>query len=854
MKNYIITILCVFTLSIGFLCAQTKPSAYVDKKGVLRWTTDNKEVNEFGVNYTLPFAYAYLAHKNLNISLEKAIDDDVYHITRLGLTAYRIHVWDTEISDTLGNLLDNEHLRLFDYTLKKMKERGFKFLLTPIAFWDGFPEKGEKLPGFSHKYGKNNSYTNPEAIKAAERYLYQFMNHVNRYTGIAYKDDPDIIAFEISNEPEHPTETAEETTPYINRLVKAIRSTGCTKPLFYCMSIAPRLLNAFLDADVQGGSTQWYPFSHNSGFNKRGNFLTNIDSWPKDTITGKIKARNKALISYEIDAADNLYTYTYPVMARELRKAGFQFTTMFSYDPLYLAYANTEYRTHYLNLAYVPQKALSLKIAGEVFHRIPMGKTFGTYPVDTLFDSFRVSYDENLAEMLTEEKFMYANNTKSMPPAPNKLKEIAGYGSSPVVQYNGRGAYFLDKLDDGIWRLEVMPDATIVADPFANPSLDKEVSAIVWNNYPMTIELPDLGSEYNIVGLNKGNSTNQTAQDQQINVSPGSFLLVRKGVISKWGSDDKWKNITLGEYVAPDPTKNSYVLHQPFEEITKGNTCSVKVEVISAKEPDKVEVIIPIVRGEQKRTLSLEMKQISRYSYVVSIPDTLLQKEGFLKYQIQVGSNGQSKIYPADVVLTSSVRRDFNLNNQMYTTRIVNKAAPVCLFDVEADKDRIIKPHRRFSLIYRPSELPGKSGVIMDSGNISYMGYFFGDKVLRRQADMVSKRKLLLRGYALSDTPVKLWVSLQLKDGSEWGQIVSISKKQLIYELPVNKFQRILLTGPGEKGPVSIKPYPIENDGYPFENESNGSMNLIGAETIKLTVPPTGNPAPQSVIEYITLE
>ena len=843
-------------LSIGLLNAQTKPSAYVDKKGVLRWTNDNKEVNEFGVNYTLPFAYAYWAHKNLNISHEKAIDDDVYHITRLGLTAYRIHVWDTEISDTLGNLLDNEHLRLFDYTLKKMKERGFKFLLTPIAFWDGYPEKGEKLPGFSHKYGKNNCYSNPEAIKATERYLYQFMNHVNRYTGVAYKDDPDIIAFEISNEPEHPTETVEETTPYINRLVKAIRSTGCQKPLFYCMSVAPRLLNAFLDADVQGGSAQWYPFSHNCGFNKRGNFLPNIDSWPKDTITGPIKARNKALINYEIDAADNMYTFTYPVMARELRKEGFQFTTMFSYDPLYLAYANTEYRTHYMNLAYVPQKALSLKIASEVYHRIPMGKTFDTYPADTLFDSFRVSYNENLAEMVTEEKFIYANSTETVPPAPNKLKEIAGYGSSPIIKYNGRGAYFLDKLEDGIWRLEVMPDATIVADPFSNPSLDKEVSAIVWNNYPMVINFPDLGKEYNMIGLNKGNTINQTAQDKQINASPGSFLLVKKGVNSKWKSDDKWKNITLDEFVAPEPTKNSYVLHQPFEEIAKGNSCIIKVEVVSAQEPDKVELIIPIVKGEQKRSLSLEMTKDSRYSYMLSIPDTFLRNEGFLKYQIQVGSKGQSRIYPAGVEITSSGRKDFNLNNQMYTTRIVNKAAPICLFDVETDKDKIIKPHRRFNLVYYPSELPGKSGLIMDSGNISYLGYFFGDKVAGRKDDLFSKRMLVLRGFALSDTPIKLWVSLQMKDGSEWGQTVSISKKQLIYELPVNKFLRISLTGPGEKGPVNIKQYPTENDGYPYMSENMESISLKMAETIKLTVVRDKNPSekPKAVVEYIIVK
>ena len=42
---------------------------YVDKQGVLRWTNNNSEASFFGVNYTTPFAYAYRAHKALNVDL-----------------------------------------------------------------------------------------------------------------------------------------------------------------------------------------------------------------------------------------------------------------------------------------------------------------------------------------------------------------------------------------------------------------------------------------------------------------------------------------------------------------------------------------------------------------------------------------------------------------------------------------------------------------------------------------------------------------------------------------------------------------------------------------------------------------
>src|SRR5690606_22102304 len=115
--------------------SQHGADVYVDKSGVMRWGSTKEEVKGFGVNYTVPFAHAYRTAKKLGIDVEKAIDQDVYHFARLGFDLYRVHVWDTEISDTLGNLLDNENLRLFDYMVKRMKERGMKFVITPIAFW-----------------------------------------------------------------------------------------------------------------------------------------------------------------------------------------------------------------------------------------------------------------------------------------------------------------------------------------------------------------------------------------------------------------------------------------------------------------------------------------------------------------------------------------------------------------------------------------------------------------------------------------------------------------------------------------------------------------------------------------------
>ncbi|MHC2991347.1 hypothetical protein OB13_07030, partial [Pontibacter sp. HJ8] len=76
--------------------SQSPKDVYVDKQGVLRWQKGNAEASFFGVNYTAPFAYGYRSHKALGADLEKAIDQDVYHMARLGFDAFRVHVWDTE--------------------------------------------------------------------------------------------------------------------------------------------------------------------------------------------------------------------------------------------------------------------------------------------------------------------------------------------------------------------------------------------------------------------------------------------------------------------------------------------------------------------------------------------------------------------------------------------------------------------------------------------------------------------------------------------------------------------------------------------------------------------------------------
>lgn len=518
----------------------------------MRWHKDGTEATFFGVNYTAPFAYGYRSIQRSGISVEQAIKDDVYHFSRLGLDAFRVHVWDVEISDSVGNLINNEHLRLFDFLIAELKKREIKTLITPIAFWgNGYPEKDEDRGSFSSKYGKQKALTEEAAFQAQERYLKQFFQHKNPYTGLTYQNDPDIVAAEVNNEPQH-SGAKSLTTAYVNRMVRAIRGTGWTKPIFYNISESPKYADAIVKADVQGHSFQWYPTGLVSGHTLKGNYLPNVSRYsiPFDTIPG---FKDRAKMVYEFDAGDVLDSYMYPAMAKSFRAAGFQWATQFAYDPMATAQGNTEYQTHYLNMAYTPAKAISLLIASKVFHQLPRAKEQRS---DTLFGSFRLSYAASLSEMNTAEEFYYSNTTTSMPLNPAQLQHVAGVGTSPLLQYSGTGAYFLDKISEGVWRMEVMPDAVYLSDPFERTSPDKIVTGIRWNEQQMQLDLPDLGGNFAIKGLNGGNAYTTSAVRGKFQISPGTYLLTREGISSSLQNSSKWNNIELGEYVAPRDTQS----------------------------------------------------------------------------------------------------------------------------------------------------------------------------------------------------------------------------------------------------------------------------------------------------------
>ena len=504
----------------------------VDSEGVMRWTDDGREVALLGVNYYTPFNWDYRQIAKKGLDHKTVIRQDVAHFRRLGLDVLRVHCHESDISRQDGSLRENEHLELLDYLIAECASNGIQTVLTPIAAWGGDWFSGA-AESFSYNVGVQRLFAETNRWPVQQRYLEDFGRHVNRFTGRCYADDPAILCFELVNEPKYPKgTTGRQIADYANMLCAALKRSGTKKPVFYSATWASTDQKA--DAGVQA-----LPYLRTEGvsgvcyctglLNRKAHEGPMLSRIRKSSLASLPETNRLAKIIYEFDAADVPGAYMYPAMAAMFRHEGVQIAAQFQYDPTPLAEENSSYQTHYLNLVYTPAKALSLAIAAEAFRRLPRGCPFSPAKERMSFPPFRIDAVSNLSELVTADRFYHTADTSSRPPSVEGLQAVWGCGSSCVVRSTGNGAYFLDRLESGIWRLEVFPSVKVVADPYTGAKGPKTVLA---DDLPrLTIRLPDLGPGFS-ARSESGSGSVAFAVDGEIVLKPGAYVLTRTDAVT----------------------------------------------------------------------------------------------------------------------------------------------------------------------------------------------------------------------------------------------------------------------------------------------------------------------------------
>jgi hypothetical protein len=771
--------------------------AYVDAVGVIRWRGTDEEVRLFGANYAIASSSDYRAAGYLTTDRKRVIDEDVAHFARMGWNGMRLAFWgDWQNADRQGNLIANDHLDLLDYLVARERERGIYILFNPIhTYHAGWPDAlGDTFPGFSAHTPKERLGADSAAIAAQVRYIGQILRHVNPYTGVALKDEPSILFVEMINEPIHHPEDVAGSVRYVDALVDAVRGTGSRAITFHNVSQDFRIAESIRRSRVQGATFGWYPTGLNAGRELRGNTLRTVDEYPAFAMP---ELRGRPRLVYEFDSADQLTGYMYPAMMREFRAGGVQLAAMFAYDMLRTASRNLGWQTHRLNLVYTPRKAMSAVIAAEAMRRLPRGGTYGPYPRNTRFGPFFVSYEENRSEMASDDALLYAGSTRTAAPAPERLRRVAGYGSSPVVEYDGEGVYFLDRVRPGVWRLEVYPDAVDVEDPFRMPRADKVVTRAIYREHAMRVRLPALGGAFHVRPVAGDGAASARAEDGRFTVRPGVYVL-SAGPVDPATLPARIGNLGFAEFHAPppDPLPARVVPLDAAPEHVAGEPMTIAARVVTDAPPDSVTLWLRRVGTGWFRPF--RMRAESAYGYRAALPADALA-EGVYDYVISVAQGDSTVTFPEGVRRAPS-SWDFSTTGA-WRFADVPARAPLRLLRPGDDAPRLAfsrigDGYREGIFRIAPSAATAEPALHVELpvgvGGINPDDYTASLEVLERIAGRgasvapATGVRVRLRGVGPGQ---RLHVTLMERDGTSWSAAISVGTTWTDVVVPLRDFR-----------------------------------------------------------------
>ena len=556
----------------------------VCRDGVLCYP-DGSEVALWGVNMQTALSWEYKGRlQPAGVPLEAAAlkritEQNLDQLELMGTQVIRAHLLPADFTDAEGNLRDTIFLDVLDHLVAQCRQRGIYLYVTLVNDMQSYYCRDSFMVGQSRQ-----KWLFAETFVAhLEHYLPALLNHRNRYTGQAYRDEPAIAVFEVMNEPGYlgyadlvgdpacavyrkafdqwcagrgiqdnqavyfPVYRYALVRRVVDRLAAAIRGTGSRKPVVWNLNW-PQMINnhedvfqAVADSSVDAVSFCCYPgqsdvpdpyWNHPMDLGGR-NYLPYLrDCYAKYAqlrwLLGE-RFAHKAKVTYEFETFYNTSAYLYPAMARLFRALGSQMAMVWQYTLTPAATYCTG--SHYLNLEGSPSKAVSYHVASRAFGELPryVGYDMGA-TLEMALGHWAVSFAHNLSIFSDGHSLIYSGSFEKSPvPLGTNVRELIGCGSSPLASYAGSGAYFVQLAGDHI-DLRILPDVSYLRPLWSGHGRSPLKPACQFDaqtRHRFALHLPGWEGRLKIQNLSGSAEKMESTTNGTFEIAPGQYRIVR---------------------------------------------------------------------------------------------------------------------------------------------------------------------------------------------------------------------------------------------------------------------------------------------------------------------------------------
>lgn len=261
------------TTSAYLTGAQSAKESLISTKQAMYEAAQTNFVTATGTDLTLngsTYKFSFANNYYLFYKSQTMVDNVFGDAKALGLNSLR--TWgfcdgtykEGVAFQTSPGVYDESGFRNMDYVIYKASQENMKLIISFVNNWNDFGGMDQYvtwLTGSTPTASQHDLFYTDPTIKGWYRnYVDQFLNRVNPYNGVAYKNDPAILIWELANEPRANTDsTGTVLNPWINEMAQ------------YVKSIDP---NHLLSAGVEG----WYGYKDTWGSNTGVDFVTSQSS------------------------------------------------------------------------------------------------------------------------------------------------------------------------------------------------------------------------------------------------------------------------------------------------------------------------------------------------------------------------------------------------------------------------------------------------------------------------------------------------------------------------------------------------------------------------------------------------